>query len=333
MTYLLTAAAAGAAAAAAAGPAGWIVLAVVGGVLATAATIAAVKEIKENKDEIKNKKEILDNLDKELEEINREFTVYDKATAASDRLDQGERDYLNDLANSNAEAYAKKEQAYEYATAATERLDQGERTYLNDLANSNAEINNKINTPAEEKPKEEAPGNSIVTDVPKTETETGNEENQNKDNQPVVGGDVSDLLDGTGENEETKIENAMSYQDFVTWWEEQQQKAWDREDSIRKEIEKREDTAYQRAVADMRKAGINPNLLGVNPAESGGGITQATIPDMSVLTSEMKVSAEKLQQLIDQEFEGDQATKDRILDAFTSVLSSVGMFLTFKKFK
>lgn len=49
---------------------------------------------------------------------------------------------------------------------------------------------------------------------------------------------------------------------------------WARDDKIRKETQQREDTAYQRAVADLRRAGINPNLINLQPASSGGGIIQ-----------------------------------------------------------
>ena len=85
----------------------------------------------------------------------------------------------------------------------------------------------------------------------------------------------------------------------------EQERLWDREDKIRKETQAREDNAYQRAVADMLKAGINPAVFDVNPAKSGGGITNATAQDWTLV-----------EQQIQQEFEKEQNAKDRVLKIF-----------------
>ena len=98
------------------------------------------------------------------------------------------------------------------------------------------------------------------------------------------------------------------------------EKYYEREDAIRKETQEREDTAYQRAVADMRKAGIDPNLLGVTPAMSGGGITSATKKDYTRFSEETNVLLTLLTQALDHEFTKEENTKDRIANTIQSVL-------------
>lgn len=105
------------------------------------------------------------------------------------------------------------------------------------------------------------------------------------------------------------------------------QKYYEREDAIRKETQEREDTAYQRAVEDMRKAGIDPNLLGVSPAQSGGGITSATQKDLTRYSTEMNVVMSLVMQQIENEFKADQATKDRIVNSINNALSIGGKLL------
>lgn len=98
--------------------------------------------------------------------------------------------------------------------------------------------------------------------------------------------------------------------------EEQQQKLWAREDAIRRETQAREDTAYQRAVQDMQRAGINPNLMNVTPAESGGGITSATEKDYTTYEK----AVEMLMQEIDNNFTASENEKDRLKDLVKTVI-------------
>lgn len=105
------------------------------------------------------------------------------------------------------------------------------------------------------------------------------------------------------------------------------EKYYEREDAIRKETQEREDTAYQRAVADMRKAGIDPNLVEVSPASSGGGITNATQKDLTRYSTEMNVVMSLLMQQIENEFKADQATKDRVVNSINNALSIGGKLL------
>lgn len=100
---------------------------------------------------------------------------------------------------------------------------------------------------------------------------------------------------------------------------------WEREDTIRKETQEREDTAYQRAVEDMRKAGINPNLTGVNPANSGGGITQAT--GQQSITTEMSGIINQAIAEINNTVKADENQKDRISD----IIKTLAMIVLLKK--
>lgn len=141
-------------------------------------------------------------------------------------------------------------------------------------------------------------------------------------NTPVIG-------DKTEENLEQEIPNTVD-NEWERWYKLREEQ-WAREDAIRKETQEREDTAYQRAIADMKKAGLNPNLYGVTPAESGGGITQASMPDMGAITNQMNIDLKELQQLIDQNFQGNENDMNRLKDTFTSILSAIAMIVAFKK--
>lgn len=77
-----------------------------------------------------------------------------------------------------------------------------------------------------------------------------------------------------------------------------QQQQWQREDQIRQETQQREDTAFQRAVQDMRMAGVNPNLVGLTQSASGGGIIDTSSATASVYNAKInKDTQEKAQAL------------------------------------
>lgn len=112
-----------------------------------------------------------------------------------------------------------------------------------------------------------------------------------------------------------------------------QKELWERENEIRKHVEDREDSAYQRAVADMKKAGINPELLGVNPASSGGGITSASRLDSSLLNTDLSGAYSQLIAQINNEVKVDENKKDRILSILNNFVDSVGKIFLFKFLK
>ena len=108
---------------------------------------------------------------------------------------------------------------------------------------------------------------------------------------------------------------------------------WEREDAIREHVEEREDSAYQRAVADMKKAGINPELLGVNPANSGGGIIQASRMDTSLLNTDLSGAYSELIAQLNNEVKVDEKEKDRILSIVNNFVDVAGKLLLFKFLK
>lgn len=112
-----------------------------------------------------------------------------------------------------------------------------------------------------------------------------------------------------------------------------QKELWEREDEIRKHVEEREDSAYQRAVADMKKAGINPELLGVNPASSGGGITSASPIDNSLLNTDLSGAYSELIAQLNNEVKVDEKQKDRILSIVNNFVDLAGKLLMFKYLK
>ena len=112
-----------------------------------------------------------------------------------------------------------------------------------------------------------------------------------------------------------------------------QKELWEREDAIRKHVEEREDSAYQRAVADMKKAGVNPELLGVNPANSGGGIVSASRLDNSLLNTDLSGAYSELIAQLNNEVKVDQNQKDRILSIVNNFVDVAGKLLLFNFLK
>lgn len=112
-----------------------------------------------------------------------------------------------------------------------------------------------------------------------------------------------------------------------------QKELWEREDEIRRHVEEREDSAYQRAVADMKKAGINPELLGVNPANSGGGIFSASRLDNSLLNTDLSGAYSELIAQLNNEVKIDENQKDRILSIVNNFVDVAGKLLLFKFLK
>lgn len=145
-----------------------------------------------------------------------------------------------------------------------------------------------------------------------------------------------EIKDKTNTNIENSL-SALNYEQIKADMIAERDARWAREDAIRKETQAREDTAYQRAVDDMIKAGINPNLVGVNPASSGGGITSVegmnytpmqieAQKEMSALSRDLEEFLTIFEKETDIEFKGNENEKDRFLDAAGKVLSAFMMY-------
>ena len=151
---------------------------------------------------------------------------------------------------------------------------------------------------------------------------TAEEKQQAKEEFKYINNPQQEILNKIKENQETSgnSQSIGNTQDTPSI-----EEIWEREDAIRKETQEREDTAYQRAVEDMRKAGINPNLVGVSPAGSGGGITQAT--GQGMISTEMSGAIQEAIAQINNTVKADENQKDRISD----IIKTLAMYFILKK--
>lgn len=156
------------------------------------------------------------------------------------------------------------------------------------------------------------------------------------DKTPIIG-DIKDQVESAVNNtpsdkqtEEFKDDTNNMLLEFMKQAEETRkqelQDAYAREDAIRKETQEREDSAYQRAVADMRKAGINPNLAGISPSASGGGISSASRTEQ-ILGNEITSYTQILQALIEKDTTMSEGDKNRL----TQLISSASNLFLFSK--
>lgn len=142
-----------------------------------------------------------------------------------------------------------------------------------------------------------------------------------------------DLLPDKDNKDNTSTEIGAINSDLKESLSNDQKELWEREDEIRKHVEEREDSAYQRAVADMKKAGINPELLGVSPASSGGGITSASRLDNSLLNTDLSGAYSELIAQLNNNVKVDENQKDRILSIVNNFVDLAGRILMFKYLK
>lgn len=209
------------------------------------------------------------------------------------------------------------------AENATERLDEGERNRLNNLANQNAENSNVLAPHYAEKATEKL-------DAKRTADEQREENSMQTVNTPLytpngqqnydenTGLSIPSIEDETNNNVETEVP-LRSTEEWIKLIQDAQKAQWERDDAKQAHIEEREDSAYQRAVADARKAGINPNLINITPAESGGGFTASQGMDFSPVTTQMNNEIKGILDEIEKNFQGGQNEKDRIKDLITSL--------------
>ena len=139
---------------------------------------------------------------------------------------------------------------------------------------------------------------------------------------PLDAKDVPNIQDATANN----LSNDIKTTDYLEIAKQLRNEQWEREDAIRRETQAREDNAIYRKIADMRRSGVNPNLAySMTGAESGGGITNATGTDTSLKEKDMEIAWQKIEQAIQNDFEGDQNEKDRIKDFLKTMIYSKTM--------
>lgn len=145
---------------------------------------------------------------------------------------------------------------------------------------------------------------------------------------PEIGEPVTDNV-ANGDytwNTEQKVQG-IDLDEWKQWYASEREKAWEREDAIRKETQEREDNAWQRAIDDMRAAGINPNLVNASAAQAGGGITTATMGDSNPLVSALTTNGDILEKMLEQAFEGDENSKNRVMELITQIVGSVAQLM------
>lgn len=113
---------------------------------------------------------------------------------------------------------------------------------------------------------------------------------------------INKITDTTNKNMEN-ILSPIDIEKYIEYAKENQKEQWMREDAIRKEVQMREDNAWSRAVEDAIRSGINPNLVNIGPAESGGGITNATGIDNSMASNAITANTSKENTLINAELQ------------------------------
>ena len=84
--------------------------------------------------------------------------------------------------------------------------------------------------------------------------------------------------------------------------------------------EEREDTAYSRAIEDLRRSGVNVNLLGnINPAASSGADFTPMQTASNESIAQYQGDLELLKTYIEQDFKADENTKDRIIGLIDTI--------------
>lgn len=139
---------------------------------------------------------------------------------------------------------------------------------------------------------------------------------------PTVSEAKQESIENKTKNQETKnntLNNEGIY-NITPFSQEMLEKQWAREDQIRKETQEREDTAYQRAVEDMQKAGINPNLVAPQPSASGGGITNSTGFDYNEFNTKYNANLQQLINEINNNVQIEENEKNRIIGLIENLI-------------
>ena len=195
----------------------------------------------------------------------------------------------NLMDKNNGDSFAKKFQDWMYQLGTKIGKNYGEEI----KEGWKEEVDNRVTLPNQEQ----------VQTPNQEQVQTPNQEQ--KPQEPIPGG----IVDKTDENVDNQIFGSSTLEEFKNLLNEERQYREEQQ----KHLEERQDSAYQRAVADLRKAGINPNLLGnISPADSDAGITTSMNLNSSELLTQIQTYSDELQQFIDNNFKGDENAKDRL---------------------
>lgn len=174
------------------------------------------------------------------------------------------------------------------------------------------------------------PKNPIEGNLPLIESEktgTAQPEQKPEEEKPTPAPTpIPDIKDETSSNVEQSIDNTNVIDMLKSLRDEQ----WAREDEIRRETQEREDTAFSRGIEDMRRAGVNVNLVGAQAAESGGGITNATGIDSGIYSADTSKFVALLEQEINNAFKEDENAKNRFTEILAGLVKTIVAGLIFK---
>lgn len=127
---------------------------------------------------------------------------------------------------------------------------------------------------------------------------------------PIIPTPENTIEDKTEEN----IETPITQTDWKQWYLDRRAEEWERQD-----------TAYSRAIADLRKSGVNVNLLGnIQPAQSIAG-------DTSVLVNDLNNQFDMIMQEIEHAFEGDIKQQDRFYEMLKNAMTALLAYGTLTK--
>lgn len=167
------------------------------------------------------------------------------------------------------------------------------------------------------------------------ESQLGNQEPQEPQDEeekptpiPPIGTE-NEIKDETNTNIEQSIGNFADIEQLKALRNEQ----WAREDELTRQLWKREDTAWQRTVADMQKAGVNPNLVGASATSTSQPIQTSTGIDYSAYIKELDKQIELLKQELDQDYKKDENWKDRIWGLIENITGLAGSYFVYKGLK
>lgn len=134
------------------------------------------------------------------------------------------------------------------------------------------------------------------------------------------------IKDETNTNIEQSIGNFAEIEQLKALRNEQ----WAREDELTKKLWEREDTAWQRTVADMQKAGVNPNLVGASATSTSQPVQSSTGIDYSAYIKELDKQIELLKQELEQDFDKGENWKDRIFSSIEQIMGTFGYLMLAK---